>query len=155
MASVQGSLTDDDQLLVDNAAFETSVQPPVYLQAAYEMFFCAQMILGCRLWLLRRDSFALRQYSTFNCIFVFSLGIVYFIARKQPLSTEVGRGLVALFLFHNLTLLIVTMYRQVKGINDDISSDRRFQTAAGVLYMIWVICGTMAIRKLQTYKILL
>lgn len=146
-SEVLPSIPENIQSQNENLSYvdDRSPNPPLLLRLAYEMFFCIQALFLIRLLLLRHSSLPFRGASFPDYVAAVSLGVVFLLARNQSLSSEIGRILIKVFLSHNLTLLLMTVYEGVKPV-DSIGFQSRLQSAVGALHLFWVICGILAIR---------
>ena len=119
-----------------------NVIPPPYLRFAYGIFFLVQLSVQIvyPLPLARCSHFSPGQVAPA------SLGLIYFLSRKQPLSTQPGRNLIILFLLHGIGLLLIALYERIY-LRDRIWEGKLLQVMI-FLKLFWVICGTVAVRKI-------
>lgn len=75
-------------------------------------------------------------------------------ARNIPAESSLGVNLATVFWFHNLTSLGFTLYGASFSLFGSGKSNQFYflDCVMGFLYLFWLLCGTIALRKLWTKR---
>jgi serine/threonine protein kinase len=133
--------TQDESREMTN--FQIEQAPPPYLRFAYGIFCFVQVSMLVVYWILSVDSM---YYLSPSRIAATSLGVVFFMARKESLATEVGRNIIGLFLLHSIGSLSIAVYEHLCSYGR--VSERKLHHIMIVLQVFWVLCGTLAVRNM-------
>ena len=119
---------------------------PTYLRAAYSTFFCLHLIHGLiSLLHLPISSTPIETSLAFGCTTTLSLGLFFFLVRDVDVKQGPGQAFVRVFLGHTMCVLACGLYALA-------IQWERSQIHAGIgvvlalMYLYWVICGTLAFR---------
>jgi hypothetical protein len=90
---------------------------------------------------------------SYGPIVISSMSVVYFLARNEPLSTHAGGNILKIFFLHSLTLLSVSIYNYIATIvhGGCLRVYSWSNLLMSVLYLFWLICGTLAVRTLRIW----
>lgn len=122
--------------------FQIEQAPPPYLQFAYGILCFIQVsILVYRI--LLPDCM---HHMSPSWITPASLSVVFFIARRESLVTDVGKNVIGLFLLHSTGSLVIALYEHLcsrEGIWEG-----KLRHIMIVLQASCVICGISAVRSM-------
>lgn len=137
-------------ILDDECTPETIVHTlplrPLCTRLAYVSFFCVQLfVLLHSLFFPGDTSSTRRRCSILGNLNACSLGVVFFIASREPFSTELGSSLQWVFLLHNIICFLFAVFRLV-GSREACNTPQILDNVTGFLHLVWTICGAVALR---------
>jgi hypothetical protein len=112
------------------------------LRIAYGTFFCTNIIFGITLALPQLRSSGSFVESSSEYLVGFSLAAIFLVSRDLPTGSKLGRNVMIVFWVHNVISLSVAsfvFFNRASGSSDSL------QELLGVLYLFWVLCGTLAL----------
>lgn len=119
--------------------------PPVYVRAAYALFFVVQIMLSIQNILRPKLSITHTECWPHSWTAPACLGVIYFLGRSQSLATDIGRSLIKLFLVHNIGAFLLVVYN-VDRSHYRVGEAKLLQVIVG-LQLFWIICGALGVMK--------
>ena len=113
------------------------------LVIAYGTFFCANVIFGITLALPQLRSSESFVESSSEYLVGFSLAAIFIASRNLPTGSKLRRNVMMVFWVHNVISLSVASFI---FFNRAGGSSKSLTGLIGVLYLFWVLCGTLALR---------